>query len=194
MLTLVFLRNLRTPALWASNSEPLLVDGVLFQLGALPVLKRQLRVEATLKSVATTCLSVSKFVIFRDKVPDWAEFSAHPLRYVFEHVPVLVACSRDVCGGDCGAWHSTPSEALKDPVLELWGKQWMSMTFRLTQPSEAELLLFTFVPPVTCNLPCKLFQAQEDFLSSQSLWMDEGSRVTFKSFGCRSSHMHRQWS
>ena len=126
----------RVPLVCAANSEPLLVDGHLIQLGARKVIRAPAQVGCEVRSVPTC---VVKAMVFRDETPvDWSQVVAHPLQHVFGLIPPLQACSDVECGG-CEAWHRTPSLPMDTPVLELWGKQWLRMDFAHCPPEKAEM-------------------------------------------------------
>ena len=126
----------RIPLVCAANSEPLLVDGHLIQLGARKVNRTPVQVGCEVRSIPTC---VVKAMVFRDETPgDWSQVVAHPLQHVFGLIPPLQVCSDAECGG-CEAWHSTPSLPMDTPVLELWGKQWLRMDFSHCPPEKAEL-------------------------------------------------------
>lgn len=113
-------QKVRFPALCTSNQEPLLVEGYLYQLGALPVTRSDCtnRVELT---TVPTC--VTKLLLFRDQVQcDWAEVVAHPMKQVFELLPLLKPCQDSECDGSCESWHASPNFPFQEPILELWGR------------------------------------------------------------------------
>ena len=126
----------RVPLVCAVNSEPLLVDGFLVQLGASPVTRAPLQPNIQVQSIATC---VVKALVFRDQteVP-WNEVVAHPMLHIFAQVPPLQQCCDEECCG-CEGWHRTSAFPMDSPVMELWGKQWLRLDFSHASPSEAEL-------------------------------------------------------
>ena len=126
----------RVPLLCAANSEPLLVDGHLIQLGAVMVERAPLQPGCEVQSVPTC---VVKALIFRDQTDaPWSDVVAHPLLHVFSQVPPLQQCLDDECPG-CEGWHRSPAYPMDSPVLEIWGKQWLGLDFRHASPEKAEL-------------------------------------------------------
>lgn len=128
---------IRVPAICLANSEPVLLDAVLFQLGALPV-ARKTQLESC--EIVTMSSSVVKILAFKDELDiDWATFVRHPMRHVFQRIPLLLACDDDMCQGHCESWHATEECKLANPLMELWSKQWLSLTYQQTSSAQAEL-------------------------------------------------------
>lgn len=126
----------RVPLLCAVNSEPLLVDGHLIQLGAVSVQRAPMQPGCEVQSIPTC---VVKALIFRDQTPvPWADVVAHPLLHIFAQVPPLQQCLDDECPG-CEGWHRSQAFPMDTPVLEIWGKQWLGLDFRHVPPDQAEL-------------------------------------------------------
>ena len=70
----------RLPAVCIANSEPILIDGLLFQLGAQAVTRRVLDERMEIVSVSSC---VAKFLLFRDQVEcPWSTVVAHPLKHL----------------------------------------------------------------------------------------------------------------
>lgn len=128
--------SVRIPLVCAVNSEPVLVDGHLIQLGAIPVQRAPLQKGSEVKAVPTC---VVKAWVFRDQTSvAWQEVVAHPMLHVFSQVPPLLQCRDDECCG-CECWHRTLDFPVDSPVLELWGKQWLKLDFRSAAPDDADV-------------------------------------------------------
>ena len=127
----------RVPVICQANSEPALVDGVMYQLGSLPVRRRDAPDKFELVTVSSC---VVKVMVFKDQVEgSWEQVVAHPLRYIFAHIPCLQACNDPDCIGACEGWHSSDSCQLADPILELWAKQYIRLNFQPVSPTEADV-------------------------------------------------------
>lgn len=126
----------RVPLVCAANSEPLLVDACLVQMGAVVVERVPAQVDFAVKSVPTC---VVKAMIYRDLTQvDWQEVVAHPLRrHIFDLVPPLQVCPDAECLG-CESWHSSPQYPIDGPVVEVWSKQWLKLNFVACAPTHAE--------------------------------------------------------
>lgn len=126
----------RVPLVCAVNSEPLLVDGYLIQLGAVKVQRAPSQPGGVVKTIPTC---VVKAMVFRDQTQTaWNEVVSHPLLHVFSQVPPLLQCQDPECCG-CECWHRSLDFPMATPVLELWGKQWLRLDFRASNPDQADL-------------------------------------------------------
>ena len=127
----------RLPALCISNAEPVLVDGLLYQLGAHPVTRKTTQEKFELVSISSC---VAKLMVFRDQTEEpWEQVTAHPMKHLFQKIPVLQACKDDSCAGNCEQWHPAEECNLKEPLLEVWGRQWMLHSFASAQPPKADV-------------------------------------------------------
>lgn len=127
----------RVPVVCLANSEPALVDGTMYQLGNLPVRRAAASTKLDLISISS---SVAKIMIFRDQTDiPWQQVIAHPLRHVFSRIPVLKPCLDEECDGSCEAWHPSEQCQLGDPILELWGRQFIQLNFQTTSPEKADV-------------------------------------------------------
>ena len=126
----------RVPLVCAANGEPLLVDGLLFQLGAIRVQRAPVQQGCEVLSIPTC---VVKAIVFRDETTeDWQTVVAHPLQHIFEKIPPMQACGDPECPG-CEARHKLPQAPMDSPVLELWGKQWLRLDFSHCPPEKADM-------------------------------------------------------
>lgn len=129
----------KLPLICTVNSEPVLAAGQMFQLGAFPVTKNKKADQFDLVTVSTC---VAKFAVFRDETKEeWSNVVAHPMKHLFRHVPPLVACSDPECDGSCENWHSNATFQLAEPILEVWGRQWLTLQFGVTEPSKADIFM-----------------------------------------------------
>ena len=134
--TTLIAEKVRVPLICTANSEPLLVEGFLYQLGAQPVRRNIHQDRFKLESVPSC---VGKFSIYRDQIDiPWEQFVQHPLKHLFSKIPVLQTCTDELCGGNCEMWHSCQNCTLADPILEIWNKQWMTYGFASVPPDRAE--------------------------------------------------------
>ena len=153
--TSLIAEKVRIPVLCTINSEPLLVDGHLFQLGALPVRRHVQDDRFKLVSISS---GVVKMTVYRDQVDvPWAEVTQHPLKYIFARVPILRACHDDECGGHCENWHGTSLCQVTEPVLEVWGRQWMQDNFQAIQPDQAQIFAVNLRVPSAIQLQIQAY-------------------------------------
>ena len=125
------------PAVCTSNSEPVLLKGLLFQLGSVIVSKATHHDGFCVKSVQSC---VVKLLAFRDQLDiAWNDFAAHPLQHLLQVLPILVPCDNPDCANNCESWHPASQCAIADPVMEVWGRQWLLQSFASTTPDKAEI-------------------------------------------------------
>ncbi len=135
--TTLISEKVRIPVLCAATAEPLLVDAFLYQLGTIPVRRHLSEDRFELTSVSS---GVAKVAVYRDQFDrDWEAFVMHPLRHIFAKVPTLEQCEDETCGGCCEKWHKSQACNIDNPILEMWGKQWMFNNFVGTTPAKAEV-------------------------------------------------------
>ena len=148
--TSMLAERIRVPVMRVANSEPALIDGLLFQFGAQMVSRQVAQQRFEIISIDTT---VAKLMIFRDQVDvPWTNIVAHPLKHLFSKLPILQACQAHGCDGDCPAWHPGDDTSLTDPILELWGKQWISHTFVQTAPDKSDAFTVHVRVPIELQL------------------------------------------
>ena len=130
---------IKLPLICTVNTEPVLATGLMFQLGAFPVTKNKKADQFDLVTVSTC---VAKFAVYRDETTEeWSHVVAHPMKHLFRYVPPLVACGDGECDGSCESWHANVNFKLKEPVLEVWGRQWLTLQFTAVEPSKAEVFM-----------------------------------------------------
>lgn len=156
----------RVPLVCAANSEPLLIDGHLIQLGAVPVCRVPLQPSCDVKAIPTC---VVKAMVFKDQTKgSWADVVSHPLLHIFAMVPPLSQCQdADCCGCEC--WHRSLDFPLDTPVLELWGKQWLRLDFSTASPDAADMF--------TCHirLPEHLQMVVQQFSGHNGVYLEPKS-------------------
>ena len=124
------------PAICVANAEPLLLEGVLCQLGKLKVMRTTPSPQCSLISMSTC---VARILVFRDLLDvSWDSFREHPMKHLFAKLPILRPCGDEQCEGNCEAWHPAQSCVIEDPLMEVWNKHWMSLAFNSVGSSEAE--------------------------------------------------------
>ena len=159
--------SVRIPLVCAVNSEPLLVDGHLVQLGAVPVQRAPMQPSCEVKTIPTC---VVKAWVFRDQTSvAWQEVVAHPMLHVFVQVPPLMQCPDEECCG-CECWHRTLDFPVDSPVLELWGKQWLKLDFRSAAPDDADVFTAHMRLPEHLQMQVQYFSGHDGvYLEPKSL-------------------------
>lgn len=144
----------RVPLICATNAEPVLVDGLLIQVGGTKVMRAPAAVKCSVQSVSTC---VIKVMVYKDMtVEAWDQVCAHPVRHVFSKLTPLQVCEENDCLG-CECWHRSEKFPLESPILEIWGKQWMKLNYVSCNPAQAEVFA------VNLRLPDNLQQVSQEF-------------------------------
>ena len=121
------------PAVCAANAEPLIVKGMLFQLGAKPITRASGSDLIALRSIQTSVLKLS---VYRDVLGlSWEEFCQRPMHHVLTLVPLL------------------SNTEVKDPLLATWNRQWLSHSFANVPQAEADFF------SITIRVPAELEEA-----------------------------------
>ena len=162
--TQLIAEHVKLPLICTVNSEPVLATGQMFQLGAIPVTKNKNADQFELVTVSTC---VAKFAVYRDETDeDWAQVIAHPMRHLFKYVPPLVACGDTECDGSCESWHPNVNYKIEEPVLEVWGRQWLTLQFATVEPSKAEVFM------VHVRLPSCLQVQLQSYSGDQGIYLE----------------------
>lgn len=169
-----------------ANSEPMLAPAYLVQLGKSPVIPRASPGPQDVLHAPAACCKVA---IYRDMVKvDWSEIIRAPVKFALAHLTPLQACRQGTiqvqnpC--NCGKWHPTPDDVVEEPVLDVWRRQWVTMSFRQVAPEQAEVFIFnmrcldSLLPSVlSCSGHHGLFieprtvDSRDPLLSYQVLWL-----------------------
>ena len=185
--------QLDTSLTWASlrvvlrclaNSEPMIVPAYLVQLGKTPVLPRA---EPGPQDVLHAPAACCKIAVYRDMVDDdWQQIIRAPVKYVLARLAPLQVCRQGTPQAPCTClkWHPSQDDVIRDPVLDVWRRQWVSLTFRQTAPEQAEVFIFnmrcldSLLPSVlACSGHHGIFveprtvDARDPLLSYQVLWL-----------------------
>ena len=117
------------------NNEPILVDAVLVQVGTGLVEKSS---GNALVSVDTPDVVTLKIMVYKDELKlDWADFAAAPIRCLVSPLPKLKRCFSSDCR--CQAWHNAEQLPLRDPILDVWRRQFLRSGFKPCPANQAEI-------------------------------------------------------
>ena len=61
--------------------------------------------------------------------------------YILDRIAALQVCGQDPATCQCGKWHAGSSEGPKDPVLDVWRRQWLNAVFKPVAPDMAEIYI-----------------------------------------------------
>ena len=125
--------TLRFAATCALNQQPMLLSGVLVQLGNEPVCPYNHALGTATPEVPVAC---ARLTVFKDQWPGcWDEFVAHPVKQLLAAVPALQSCSQQNC--ECGRWHPCQMEEASDVVLDVFRRQYYTDAGRPVKAAQA---------------------------------------------------------
>ena len=137
----------RFPAICVANSEPILVEGKVFQLGKVDI-RRPIPQQAV--DLTTIDTFVAKICVHRDLFQgDWEVFGSQPMKHIISQLPFLQMCSDAGCPG-CAKWHAT--DEARDPIMAVWNRQWLSNAYTPTKPEAADMYVVTIRVPTTLEM------------------------------------------
>ena len=122
-----------------ANNEPMLIQGFLIQLGAKYVQQGKAKHEIDVDDVGAACV---KLALYRDGVNcPWDEIVAGPVKYLFKILDMLVPCTGHEDENSCGRWHVSPETPIRDPVFDVWRRQWLNLSMQVCAPSQASVFI-----------------------------------------------------
>ena len=117
------------------DHEPVLADAVLVQIGSGLIEKVVGSAVVHLESFDVVTL---KILVYRDELKiDWTEFCQSPIRHLVQILPQLRRCSETGC--TCPQWHNNEQLDLKDPILDVWRRQFLRVGFKPSPASKADM-------------------------------------------------------
>ena len=116
------------------DNEPVLAEATLVQIGNGTVEKFAGSNLVSLDSPDGRTLRIN---VFRDEVEDWEVFCKTPVRHLVQLFPELKRCN--VQGCTCPSWHNEEMLSIKEPILDLWKRQFVKAGFKPAEQSSAEL-------------------------------------------------------
>ena len=125
--------RLVVPCRCTVDNEPVLADATLVQIGSQPVSKFSGDAFVSLESPEVRTVRI---MVFRDEVADWNEFVKAPVRALVHMFPSLRRCMTTGCG--CAAWHNEEDLPLREPILDLWKRQFMKNGFKPVEAMKAD--------------------------------------------------------
>jgi hypothetical protein len=159
-----------------ANKEPILAPACLVQLGRQVVMSKPAQDISEALHDPAACLKVA---IYRDSVEDWDQVVRAPVKYILNHLPPLQACAQDSSSQPCPCpkWHPPQDSCVEDPVLDVWRRQWVSLSFQACSAERAEIFLV--------NVRCleSQLEAAMVFSLNRGHWMQGTPTLSTKCFG-----------
>ena len=127
--------EITVPCRCTVDSEPVLADAVLIQLGKGLVEKV---VSKTVVHIDSLDVATLKILVYKDEIRgDWEDFCQSPIRYLVSMLPKLKRCHQADC--QCDAWHNQEHLEVRDPILDVWRRQYLRSGFKPSQASKADM-------------------------------------------------------
>ena len=123
------------PCICSVNQEPLLVEATVVQLGVGLIEKH-----VALSAVALDPLDVVtvKIMTYRDEYNgSWEDFVQAPIKHLVACFPILRRCFETDCKCEC--WHNPDGLQVKVPIMDVWRRQFLNMSFRPVSASKSAI-------------------------------------------------------
>ena len=117
-------------------------------------------------------------MVFRDSVTvPWEKVVAHPMQYIIQQLCPLQICEDVECPG-CEAWHCTDQYPVDSPLIEVWGRQWMTHSFAYCNPEDSDLFAVHMRLPESLQISVQEFSGEAGvFVEPKSLCGRKPSNV-----------------
>lgn len=136
----------RFPVQSRITGEPLLISAVLLQRSQAKVTRNMPQQAPAIDQIATQTIKV---LMYRDQCSDWDAVMKQPVKFIISQIEELQTCHGASC--HCNRWHQ--SDRSDTPILDVWQRDFLSLNFQKTKPSEAQLYA------VAMRVPTSVYQA-----------------------------------
>jgi hypothetical protein len=117
------------------DNEPVLADATLVQIGTGHVAKHQ---GAELVELDTLDVATLKYLVYRDEITcPWSDFCKAPIKFLVGLFPLLRRCTAEGC--QCDMWHNPDGLAAKEPILDVWRRQFLRAGFKPAPMDKADI-------------------------------------------------------
>ena len=125
--------TVRFAATCSANNQPVLLSGLLIQLGQTPIGPFRSMSGPAVPSFPVAC---ARITVFQDQWnQDWEAFGNHPVRSILEVLPPLQTCKTENCA--CDKWHPEAGDAPGDVVLDVFRRQFFTDAGRPVKASQS---------------------------------------------------------
>ena len=136
--------SVTVPCRCTVNNEPMLVEATLVQVGTGIVEKVS---GQALVSVDTPDVVTLKIMVYKDELKgDWNDFISSPIRCLVSLLPQLKRCFTENC--TCPAWHNPDQLPLRDPIIDVWRRQFLRGGFKPCPAIQSEVFSVCIRIPV----------------------------------------------
>jgi len=78
-----------------------------------------------------------KVLVYKDELRiEWGEFCQSPIKCLVSLLPKLKRCMIEDC--QCPSWHNAEQLPIRDPILDVWRRQFLRQGFKPCPPDQAE--------------------------------------------------------
>ena len=145
--------SIRFAARCTVNQEPMLVTGILVQLGQSTVYQYKAKNIPAIQAVEVAC---ARIAVYKDMWEgSWEDFSNRPVKHVLSVLPCLNTCrSQSDC--QCTGWHPT-SEQPHDALLDVFRRQYFTeykSSLKSTQIMQSGFCILIILVYCVSSLPC----------------------------------------
>ena len=154
--------QLRYQARWKVSGDPLLLQASLLQLGVAHVSKFEPQQRTPVEVAPSSLIRVAAY---RDELPlPWEELVRSRLKAIVSLCPKLVGCSKLGC--DCDAYHGEGANVEPNPILEVFGRQFLLHNLKSSQADVAQIF------NVVLRVPVPLVDVLQGFSGLQGLYFE----------------------
>lgn len=142
-------RSITVPCRCVVDKEPVLADATLVQIGQ-GIVEKHLGND--LVELETLDVVTVKYLVYRDEIPcTWEEFCKAPIRFLVSAVPLLRRCTEMGCS--CDMWHNPDNLGVKEPILDVWRRQFLRFGFKPAPMEKADMF------SVCVRIPAQLLES-----------------------------------
>lgn len=114
--------TIRFAARCSANQEPMLLSGVLVQLGHRMISPYRAKNTPAILAVDVAC---ARITVYQDQWEgSWEDFAAKPVKHILQHLPCLQTC-RNGSDCTCTGWHPKPDQT-HDALLDVFRRQFFT--------------------------------------------------------------------
>ena len=127
--------TITVPCRCVVDHEPVLADVTLVQIGQGMIEKS---VDPMVLQIDSLDVVTLKVLAYRDELKvEWSEFCQAPIRCLVSQLPKLKRCQETKCA--CEAWHNHEGLPIKDPILDVWRRQFLRNGFKPCSAEDADI-------------------------------------------------------
>ena len=146
--TVLLHADITIPCRCTVNNEPVLASVRLIQIGKGFVEKHV--VDQPIALDALDVLTI-KVMAYKDEISNWEEFTTAPIRSLVATFPMLARCFTTGC--NCAAWHNPSELPLREPIMDVWRRQFLRGGFKPSPVAQSELFSVCIRLPSELILP-----------------------------------------